>query len=55
MFSVLELGVFVMTLTERHPSTWTLVWTGFGTIFFPCMLLRTWRQLRAKQQTTRST
>ncbi|GAA2572959.1 MULTISPECIES: hypothetical protein [Streptomyces] len=51
-FAILEPIVFVTVLTERHPSVWTLTWTGFGTIFFPCMLFMTMRQLRAKKRAT---
>ncbi|MFE7503621.1 hypothetical protein ACFU5Z_32660 [Streptomyces sp. NPDC057521] len=49
IFSVLELAVFVMTLTDPDPSMWTLVCTGFGTIFFPVMLVVAWHQLRKKK------
>ncbi|MFJ4876980.1 hypothetical protein ACIP93_17425 [Streptomyces sp. NPDC088745] len=52
VFAVLELFGFVTTLMERQPSTWTLLWTGVGTVFFPAMLLLARREMRKKRQAT---
>ncbi|WP_030019941.1 hypothetical protein [Streptomyces monomycini] len=45
-FSLFELTAFSLALTGEQPSTWTLIWTGFGTVYFPLVLLMTHRLLR---------
>lgn len=54
-FGMLEPAVFIMTLTEEHPSTWTLIRTGWGTVFFPFMFLLAQHLLRKNDRIIKGT
>ncbi|CAL9619540.1 hypothetical protein SUDANB58_05802 (plasmid) [Streptomyces sp. enrichment culture] len=53
-FTILEAFALVMALTEDHRNTWTVTWTGIGTILFPLMLVGTQHQLKKNERITQA-